>query len=266
MRPILLLVLSLSVAPLACDFNAALTTYCARANACTCTEIGCCLHEGVHCGGPNECCPGSVCSEEGVCVPGQRPVLQLLPDPVAFPRLGVGASSGPVNHVVRNEGLLATSLLISSVVGDPGAFEIGDGCSGSVLEPGAECTIEVTYRPTSAGSHAALLTLTEATEILSVPMSGQAGLPVSILLRGGGAGRVLLEPAGTTCPYACIALVEPGQVRLVAHAVAPSEFTGFSHPGCAGGSSVCDLSISEATQVEATFVAGFGSRSRATER
>jgi Divergent InlB B-repeat domain len=85
-------------------------------------------------------------------------------------------------------------------------------------------------------------------------------LPLTVVLAGSGSGSVSSAPSGIDCGLVCSAEFEEGKdVTLTATPASGSTFAGWSGGGCSG-TGPCQLALSAATSVTATFdlVSGVG--------
>ena len=91
-----------------------------------------------------------------------------------FGEVPVGTVSGPRPILVSNvgaEGDVALEVEVSGTSAD--RFTVSDGCGGRSLAPEETCTIEVAFRPASAGpADAQLLVVPEEGQAVAVPLSG----------------------------------------------------------------------------------------------
>jgi hypothetical protein len=97
-------------------------------------------------------------------------------------------------------------------------------------------------------------------EITSPCPPPSTGPSLKVLKGGNGEGTVTSEPPGIDCGSTCEAGFEENEVvKLEAEALTGSEFTGWSEvsgdPGtCTGTASPCEMTLSEAKEIEASFV------------
>jgi len=84
------------------------------------------------------------------------------------------------------------------------------------------------------------------------PLTTQPDLPLKVVKAGTGSGEVTSSPAGIECGADCEEEYETGQVVDLTAAAGPeSEFIGWSG-GCEG-TGACEVTVSEAEEVTATF-------------
>ena len=104
------------------------------------------------------------------------PVVGLSPSTLTFGTQGVGTPSAAQTVTLHNTGTAALSITSIAFGGtNPGQFSQSHAC-GATLSAGAQCTISVTFKPTTAGSMSASVTITD-----NAPNS-----PQSITLSGTG--------------------------------------------------------------------------------
>lgn len=91
-----------------------------------------------------------------------QPKLVVEPEWLEFEERFVDTSSEPQDVRIANEGagtLTLTGIALTGEAADQ--YELDkSACGDEVLEPGEECTAEVTFAPTEVGSHIAALTVT----------------------------------------------------------------------------------------------------------
>ncbi len=129
---------------------------------------------------------------------GIAPRLSVDPGRVSFGDVAVRSSSALRSLAVKSSGTAELRIGAVSVTGaDAGSFS-AEGCSGAVVAPAAECSLEIRFRPQRAGPHRADLILEHNAG------SGRTRLPLNGL---GVTARLSLDssridfgevPAGTT--------------------------------------------------------------------
>jgi hypothetical protein len=134
----------------------------------------------------------------------QEPSLLLNPQSLQFGSLELDRNTGQREVTVSNLG--STPLKIDPVQlkgANPQDFPITDRCSGSILEPGKQCTISVRFTPKAAGERHAELEIAQ----------GAANTPASIRLTGVGERR---GQAGGSAPAASVpqVTVTPSEVSF----------------------------------------------------
>nr|WP_315399800.1 choice-of-anchor D domain-containing protein [uncultured Duganella sp.] len=150
------------------------------------------------------------------------PAASLTPASLAFTGTAIGQTSAPLSTTLSNTGNAALNIGNISLGGAAaGDFALGGGtcANGAAVAAGASCTVQATFRPSSAGARAATLTIThDAT---------------------GGASTVALSGTGNATPQATIALS------------APSVNFGAQLTGAA--SAVSTINVSNSGQAALTF-------------
>lgn len=112
----------------------------------------------------------------GTTSPVARPALSN-PGPVAFADTQVGQQSAAQSNMLSNSGTGA--LKIASLVlggSNPGDFALAGTCAAdATLSPGANCTIDATFKPTAAGARIAdMLLVTDGGAQFTVRLNGNA--------------------------------------------------------------------------------------------
>lgn len=91
------------------------------------------------------------------------PKVQLPSEPVDFGQIDVDSSSDPQTITLRNTGTGQLSLEAIGISGiNQGDFTIAQGGTCSTrknVAPGASCTVQVVFQPSTAGNRSALLTI-----------------------------------------------------------------------------------------------------------
>ena len=84
------------------------------------------------------------------------PLLSLNPLSLTFADTSVGSSSAGQTISVTNSGGTAAQLLNPSITGD---FSLSSNGCGSTIAPGAACTLQIIFTPTTIGTRTGTLTL-----------------------------------------------------------------------------------------------------------
>ena len=126
--------------------------------------------------------PAQIQADMNAPLSGSFPQVSLNPTSVAFGTHNNGTTSAPVPVTVSNIGNVALSISSVTITGaQSGDFAQTNTC-GSPVNAGTNCTINVTFTPTTGGSRAATLTITDNApgSPHTVPLSGSGtGLAVS---------------------------------------------------------------------------------------
>jgi hypothetical protein len=112
------------------------------------------------------------------------PAVTLSPTSLTFPSQPVGTFSSPLQATLTNSG--GAALSITNVVRS-GDFYLTCNCEGT-LEPGASCTMNVTFTPTLGGTRSGNVSITD-----NAPGSPQK-LPLSGTASGNGSIILALSP------------------------------------------------------------------------
>jgi hypothetical protein len=132
------------------------------------------------------------------------PIISLSGDPVVFPATVVGKVSRLETLTASNTG--GTPLHFSTVAlsgAGAGQFKlVRAGCRGAVVAPGASCSVDVEFSPTSRGAHSASLVLASDVEASPtvVAVTG-AGLTTAaapnlfsfVSVKSGGRGKITVK-------------------------------------------------------------------------
>lgn len=180
---------------------------------------------------------------------GVQPVASIAPANISFAAQLVGSVSSPVNLTVTNSG--AGVLLIRKISfagADPTDFnEKMDTCAGGI-KPNGSCTVPIMFNPVTAGSKAAVVTLTD----------NAPGSPQSIVL-GGNAVDFSITAANGGAMSATVKAGDTAKYQL--QAVSLNGFAGtvtFASPPCTGepAESVCMVTpgmVTVAANVSSAF-------------
>ncbi len=103
---------------------------------------------------------------------GGVPVVTLTPASLTFASQAVGTTSPAQPATLKNTGSGPLSITSIAVSGD---FAQTNNC-GSKVNPGASCTLNVTFKPTATGTRSGALTIND----------DAAGSPHKVLLTGTG--------------------------------------------------------------------------------
>ena len=144
---------------------------------------------------------------------GPQPSASLSESTLTFANQAVGSTSGSQTVKLHNTG--AAALTITSIAAS-GDFAQQNTC-GATLAVGANCTISITFTPTSAGSLSGALTILDDNH-------GLAGSVQSVTLGGTGTAPIVsladsvtfaAELVGTTSSAQTITLTNAGTASLV---------------------------------------------------
>jgi Beta-propeller repeat/Abnormal spindle-like microcephaly-assoc'd, ASPM-SPD-2-Hydin len=165
---------------------------------------------------------------------GTTSTLTLSASNLDFGVQHAGVASSPLAVTATNDGTVAVSF--SSIVAS-GAFSETDDCTKAALQPTTNCTINVTFTPSSVGTSVGALTLTD----------NAPGSPQVILLTGVGFGAasdftLSVQPTSASVPAG----------QSAKYAVTLGSIGGFAQPvsfSCSGlpANSSCLASANPAT-------------------
>lgn len=113
-------------------------------------------------GQPGHCTEGKMCDDRGLCVAPNLAALTTLTGgaPAAFDRTLVdGTAASPRTWAVQNTGGSPTSALQFTGTNDL-EFQVAGACIGLVLQPGASCSLSITFTPRNPGRRVSTLRLT----------------------------------------------------------------------------------------------------------
>ncbi len=104
-------------------------------------------------------------------VPPSLPAVAISPSSLSFGPQIIGTTSNAQTVTVTDSGSAGLGITGVSVSGD---YAETDNCSGNVVAPGASCTINVTFTPTSVGTKSGTLTISDNAlgSPQTVPLSG----------------------------------------------------------------------------------------------
>ncbi|MET0266517.1 MAG: choice-of-anchor D domain-containing protein [Duganella sp.] len=117
------------------------------------------------------------------------PAASLAPANLTFSGTAIGQSAAPLTSTLSNTGSAALNIGAISLGGAAaGDYSISGGtcANGAAVAAGANCTVQTTFRPTTAGTRAATLTITHNAT--------------------GGSSSVALSGTGNSTPQATIGL------------------------------------------------------------
>ncbi|MBK8637069.1 MAG: right-handed parallel beta-helix repeat-containing protein [Chromatiaceae bacterium] len=149
-----------------------------------------------------------------------------------------------------------------TILSVPAGIDCGTACSWPYSH-GTPVTLTATPAPTSlftgwsgggcSGTETCTVSLTTA-ETVSATFELKT-YALTVTKRGTGQGIVTSSPAGIDCGPACSAFFDHGAlVTLTAQPSAGSGFAGWSGAGCAGTAWTCQVPMTAAARVTATFV------------
>jgi len=188
-------------------------------------------------------------------------LADLVPPSLNFGNQQVGTQSPPQTVTLANPGSLPLTFNYS--LGGDFPEGPGDTCNslGGHLAANSSCTIFVVFKPSSAGTDNATLTviddannISESTQTVSLTGTGiTTSYTLNVAEEGSGSGSVTSNPAGISCPTTCAANYSSGtSVVLTATPNVGSTFVGWS--GACSGRGTCTVSMNSNQAVTATFM------------
>lgn len=160
--------------------------------------------------------------------------VSLLPTSIAFGSQNVGTSSAPVAVTLANNG--TNSLTVTGIATLAASFTqtntcIPSGASSGTVAPGANCTINVSFAPQSAGSASSTLNVSD----------NAPGSPQTVSLAGTGVQAVVsLSPTSLTFAPQLLGMTSSAQiVRLSNSGNATVNISGISSTGDFAQTNTC---------------------------
>jgi hypothetical protein len=90
-----------------------------------------------------------------------QPKASLSAAAIDFGAVPVGTASPPRPETVSNTGTVPLAIASTSLSGSPDFSLSSDGCAGKTLGPGASCTVQIAFKPSSGGAREATLKLAD---------------------------------------------------------------------------------------------------------
>ena len=179
--------------------------------------------------------------------------LAITPTPFNYGDVVIGTPSAPNEFTVRNTGEAESGTLDITLSGlDGSQFELGtDACSGTTLDVGASCTVEVIYNPSTSGVHMGSLQATaDPGATATAALQGRAASAADLRLLPGSQdfGSVV---TGTPSSNVTFTLTNTGGVAsgTISHTFTGADAAEFSvvSSTCAGapldGGDSCDIVV-----------------------
>jgi trimeric autotransporter adhesin len=178
---------------------------------------------------------------------------------VAFGNQAINSTSNPLMLMLTNSGDAPLAISDVTVTSESGAFALSGNTCGATVAVGAQCTLSITFAPTSFGALTGTLTVTDNAPVTNstqtVALTGTGAASLTVTLAGAGSGSVSSAPAGITCGTTCTAdFTEGTSVVLTATTTNGSTFAGWSG-ACTNTSGTCTVVMSQNQTVTATFSA-----------
>ncbi len=165
---------------------------------------------------------------------GTTSTLTLSASSLNFGSVNVGTTSAPMPVIATNVG--TTPIAFSSITAS-GDFAETDDCTATPLQPTTNCTINVTFKPTSTAASVGALTLTD----------NAPGSPQIVLLNGSGFVQQADFSIGAVTPSGTVTAGGSVSFNIVLTSIA-----GFSQPvnlSCTGlpARSTCNFPVNPVT-------------------
>lgn len=177
---------------------------------------------------------------------------------LSFSTVEIQSSSTSQTLTVQNTGGTATGVL-ETILGDPSHYsKSNDTCDGMSLAGGDSCNVEVSFNPTTVGSHPSQISVRES-PISGVAASASGTGTARLRVTKTGTGSVDSVPGGLSCADGCTTTTisfSQTPVSLTASDVSNFVFDSWSNV-CASSnpSNVCSVPLtSPLTTVGATFL------------
>jgi hypothetical protein len=198
--------------------------------------------------------PSDAASGDALVGPATLTVDALMHD---YQMVELGASATFTLHY-SNQGGAATGAL-SGVVSGSNAEQftlVNDGCSGNPLAPGAQCTVDVVFKPAGTpGGRGASLVMSAVpggslTTILTGTVKPQPVLTVA--QAGNGSGKLTVQ--GATCaPPPCNGSYPTSTMVTIVAAPDPSSIINWTGCTTIPNTNTCVVTVDGAKMVTATF-------------
>ena len=154
-----------------------------------------------------------------------------------------------------------TGASVGSVTASPSGISCGSTCSSGYVA-GTPVTLTAVQGSNNifngwsgggcSGTGNCIVTMNAATTVTATFTSNVPTYVLSITKSGTGAGTVTSSPAGINCGSTCSASYTSGTLVTLTATPTSGTFTGWSGGGCSG-TSTCNVTLSAATTVTATF-------------
>jgi hypothetical protein len=143
---------------------------------------------------------------------GTQPLLGSSPTSLTFPAQTVGTTSAPLTVTLTNPGISEVTNIAISIEGND--YTISNTCTGS-LSPNQQCTINVQFVPTAAGSRstALLITSTAVNGTLSIPITGIGVAPVPVITASATSLTFGQQKVGTPSAPQTVTLTSTGNTQ-----------------------------------------------------
>lgn len=183
--------------------------------------------------------------------------LRLTPTSQSFGSVVTGSSSADVTFTLRNAGGIATGTISQSLTGaNASEFRVVTStCAGAPLDGGDTCTVVVRFSPSSAGTKAASLELTDGTLTASAALDGEGLAPGNITIdpttRDFGTSAVGTAIGATTFTIRNSGSTPTGVLTAAVAGANPADFPFVgSGDGCSGSTLAAGATCTVAVQFQ----------------
>jgi hypothetical protein len=179
----------------------------------------------------------------------------LSPASLTFADQDVKTTSAAKTIRVTDSGDAPLTISAADLTGaDAGDFAIpggGDSCSGTTIDPGASCTVDVTFSPNTTGSKSAALRITDSAKDSpqTAALSGTATTPAPPAAASGGAGGA--APSGTGAAATTASSIADGAGTAPAAATAGGAPATTAAAARTGATAPASLQVTVPTTVTA---------------
>ena len=171
--------------------------------------------------------------------PGTSAMVSLSPANLTFSSQTVGATSASQSITLNNSGNAALNITSIAVTGTNSSDFAQSNSCGSSVAAGASCTIGVTFKPTTTGTRAAAITVTD----------NAAGSPQSVSLSGTGAGT----SGGSSGPVASLSYSSLNFGNQPVSVISSSQIVTLTNTGSAS-LSISSIALTGANAADFTQV------------
>ncbi len=190
------------------------------------------------------------------------PTETLLPGSWSYGDMVLNATAVVKSFTISNNGIAPLTVTGVSITGaNPTQFSVSPGSCAILtptLDPGTNCTLNVSFYPTTQGSKSAILHLTTSSvnsPTLDAQLSGIGIIPyysLTMTSQGTGSGRVYYSSGGS-CTDNCTQSFASGRpLQLTPVAASGSQFSGWSGCDRVTGDT-CYVTMTEAKSIAASF-------------
>jgi hypothetical protein len=173
-------------------------------------------------------------------LPDNGSQISVGPTALNFGSVATGSSSTSQAVTVTNSGSSAASVTALATTGD---FSQTNNC-GSSIAAGSSCTVNVTFRPTTAGSRTGNLTVTAAGVTNTVSLSGTGVAPGPILSPNPSSLSFPGTVVGGSSPTQTVTVTNSGTTSATVSAVSASgDFSQTNTCGTLAAGASCTVTV-----------------------